>query len=62
MAEQGEVRVDDRSPDRPAVVERYHSTYAYGRPLTAPVSPTACWVGLLFFVLSLSPTLLPRAG
>ena len=62
MAEQGDVSVDDRSSDRPAVVERYHSKYAYGRSLRAPVSPTACWIGLLFFVLSLSPTLLPRAG
>ncbi len=62
MAEQGDVSVDDRSSDRPAVVERYRSKYAYGRSLRAPVSPTACWIGLLFFVLSLSPTLLPRAG
>ena len=62
MAEQGDVRLADRSPDRPAVVGRYHSTYAYGRSLTTPVSPTACRVGLLLFVLSLSPTLSPRAG
>ena len=58
MAEQGDVRLADRSPDRPAVVGRYHSTYAYGRSLSTPVSPTACWVALLLFVVSLSP----RAG
>jgi uncharacterized membrane protein len=62
MAEQGDVRVDDGSRDGPRLPERFHSKYAYGRSLTAPVSPTACWTGLLFFALSLSPTLLPRAG
>lgn len=69
MTDAGDVTTQDDQPPAPAGAptgaarrEPFHSKYAYGRSLAHPVSPAACWIALVFFLWSFTPTLLPRAG